>query len=153
MIIPSSSFTCSGRITRIRASSSQHSDNDQDVFYQIWHPSSPGSNIYNRIGQVMLEDAHATRIQSSDGNYYMIDITLNGNDKIEFEHGDVFGHFEPAPDPRFRLWSITTSGYTTYSNSATSPSNTFDISSAEFTSPNQQPMIQISFGMKFYIQK
>jgi len=135
-------FTCSGRITRIRASSSQHSNNDQYPYYQLWRPSSSNLSVYTRVGSVQLTDSHASRKNS----YWIIDILFSGNDRIQFQTGDVIGHFDPGPDPRFHLWSIQTTGYTTYSNSAVDQADMFDISSAEFSLPNHQPLIQITYG-------
>ena len=136
-------FTCSGRITRIRASSSQHSNNDQDPYYQLWRPSEANSNVYTRVGSVQLTDSHATR----RNGYWIIDISFTGSNRIEFQTGDVIGHFDPGPDPQFRLWSISTTGYTTYSNSAVDQADMFDISLAELSVVNQQPLIQITYGM------
>ena len=129
------------------ASSSQHSRNNQYPFYQIWRPMSSESNIYTRIGQIQLDDSHATRMGRGNTHYWLINIEFTGNNKFEFNTGDIIGHYDP-PDPAFRLWSITSNGYTAYSNDATDQATTFNTSSAEFVLRDQQPLIQISFGMK-----
>jgi len=109
----------------------------------LWRPSTANPNVYTRVGSVQLTDSHATRRTG----YWIIDISFSGNNRIEFQTGDVIGHFDPGPDPRFRLWSTSTAGYTTYSNSAVNQADMFDISSAEFSVMNQQPLVQITYGM------
>ena len=145
MIVPSANFTCNGRITNVMASSSQHSSRNEYPFYQIWHPVSSESNIYERIGQIQLDDSHATKMGSGDTHYWIINIEFSGRNRLEFSMGDIIGYYDP-PDPRFRLWSITSNGYTAYSNVANDPAATFNTSSAEVL--REQPLIQVSFGMK-----
>ena len=148
VIVPSANFTCNGRITNVMASSSQHRNNNQYPFYQIWHPVSSESNIYARIGQIQLDDSHATKMGRGNTHYWIINIEFTGRNRLEFSMGDIIGYYDP-PDPQFRLWSITSNGYTAYSNVATDQAATFNTSSAEFVLPNEQPLIQVSFGMKY----
>lgn len=128
------------------ASSSQHSQRNQYPSYQIWRPMSLESNIYTRIGQIQLEDSHATKMGSGNTHYWLINIEFTGSNKFEFNTGDIIGHYDP-PDPRFRLWSITSNGYTAYSVATDQAIATFNTSSAEAL-PDQRPLIQVSFGMK-----
>ena len=146
VIVPSANFTCNGRITNIMASSSQHNKRNEYPFYQIWHPISSESNVYTRIGEIQLDDSHATKIGSGNTHYWLVNIEFTNHNRIEFSIGDIIGHYDPL-DSQFRLWSITSNGYTAYSSTATDQAATFNTSSAEFVLSNQQPLIQVSFGM------
>ena len=59
VIIPRFNFTCNGRITGIRARARARVrvslSNSIYPFIQVWRPSSVGSTIYNKIGEVQLQ--------------------------------------------------------------------------------------------------
>ena len=108
-IIPRLSFTCSGRITSIRAKL-QFYDSDWATNYpvfQVWRPVE-GSTMYNKIGEVQLKSDD----QLYEVNYYVqiATIILTGNNTIEVQSGDVVGYYHP-PRSRYRVTTIQTDGY------------------------------------------
>ena len=57
-IIPRLNFTCNGRITSIRTRVRVRLFGNLRTIYpfiQVWRPSSVGSTIYNKIGEVQLQ--------------------------------------------------------------------------------------------------
>ena len=100
-IVPRFNFTCDGRITSIRARVFMSNDfrrNDYPSF-QVWRPSSVGSTIYNKIGEVQLQSDD----QVTDSNNNRIaNIILTDNNTIEFQSGDVVGYYQP-PDTRYEV--------------------------------------------------
>ena len=109
--------------------------------FQIWHPSSPGSSVYNRIGKVQSLSGSFI----STNGYYNVNISLNGNEQIEFQSGDVIGYYQPT-NPLRRVYNIQTSGYTSYSNSANSPATTINISDVNNIENGWQPLIEVIIG-------
>ena len=85
-------------------------------------------------------------------NYYFSNVSFTGNDRIEFQSGDVIGYWQ-RPTPCYTLWSISTGGYTSYSvNSSyifSSDDNTVDIddNSSVTATMDRQPLIQVIYGM------
>ena len=110
---------------------------------QVWHPVSPTSSTYRRIGDVQLPVGD--RIVASAGNYHYVNMSLNSNSQIEFQSGDVIGYYQPS-DPWRRIWSIDTSGYTSYSNIVTRPLTSIDTNIADRTDNDYQPLIEMIFG-------
>ena len=78
-------------------------------------------------------------------NYDRANLPLSGNSRIEFQSGDVIGYYQPFISLRL-IWNIQTSGYTSYSTAATSPSTSIDISTVENADNNHQPLIAVMFG-------
>ena len=72
-------------------------------------------------------------------------MSLNSNNQIEFQSGDVIGYYQPS-DPSHLIWSIQTSGYTSYSNSITTPSTSIDTNNIDNAETNRQPLIAVMFG-------
>ena len=111
-IIPRLSFTCSGRITSIRARLWFH-DSDWATNYpvfQVWQQAE-GLTMYNKIGEVQLQSDD----QLYEVNYYVqiATIVLTGNNTIEVQSGDVVGYYHP-PRSRYRVTTIQTDGYILY---------------------------------------
>ena len=143
VIVPSARFNCNGRITNIVVSMlSQFSDNFP--LFQVWHPTSPNSSIYNKTGEIQLPEGVFVPI-GFRMNYHSASLSLNSNNQIGFQSGDVIGYYQPT-DPRWLIWSIRTSGYISYSNTVTSPSTSIDINNVDNTEANRQPLIEVTFG-------
>ena len=82
--------------------------------------------------------------------YYLGNVSCTGNNRIEFQSGDVIGHYH-ANEVRYRLWNIATVGYTSYIRDENSPQNTFDINNVD-DSVTRQPLIQVLYGnINYYI--
>ena len=111
--------------------------------FQVWHPTSLASNTYNKIGEIELP--RGNHIGGLIINYYFANLSLNSSSQIEFQSGDVIGYYQPS-DPQRLIWSIQTSGYTSYSNTVTSPLTSIDISNADNIEANRQPLIEVMFG-------
>ena len=148
VIIPRARFDCNGRITNIVVSLSQPAlllpGNNNLPLFQVWHPTSPTSSIYNKTGEVQLPAGEFRQVDIGR-NYHSANVSLNSNSQIEFQSGDVIGYYQPS-DPLRLIGSIQTSGYTSYSNSVTSPSTSIDTNSVDNTEANRQPLIEVMFG-------
>ena len=112
--------------------------------FQVWHPTSLNSTTYNKIGEVQLPAGN--RIGSSSSTrYYYASLSLNNNNQIEFQSGDVIGYYQPS-NPDRGIWSIQTNGYISYSKNVSNPSTSIDINNADYTDNNYQPLIEVMFG-------
>ena len=58
--------------------------------FEVWHPTSPNSNNYNRIGDVHLPAGDLVLV-GIGRNYYSDNVSLSSNNQIEFQSGDVIG--------------------------------------------------------------
>ena len=112
--------------------------------FQVWHPTSLNASTYYKIGEVRLPEGDFVAV-GADRNYDQANVSLNGTSRIEFQSGDVIGYYQPSLSQRL-IWSIQTSGYTSYSNNVTSPSTSIDISTVGNADNNHQPLIAIMFG-------
>ena len=150
MIVPNTRFNCNGRITSIGASMIGNGnvlDRGSNLpMIQTWRPSSLGSDIYNRVSQVQTSTGSLIR----SGFYFLYNISFTGSSRTEFQSGDVIGYYQPN-DPRRRISSIQTSGYTSYSNNANSSATTINISDVDNTDVQLQPLIKAIFGKQAYI--
>ena len=140
-IIPQFNFTCNGIITGIRARVRFNSGIDY-LFIQIWRPVSTGSMIYNKTGEVKLELDN--QVTGSFNNRLAI-IVLTGNNTIEVQSGDVVGYYHPL-DSRYRVRIRNTSKYIHYQFNGSPNSNSVNLSNANRTDNQGQPLIQFTIG-------
>ena len=144
-IIPRLNFTCDGRITSIRARVFMSFDFRDYPSFQVWRPSSAGSTIYNKIGEVQLQsDDQVTGI----GFYQTANIVLTGNNTIEFQSGDVVGYYHP-PQSRYQVVNIfhTGNGYMLYRFDGSPAPTSIDIGERDVKLDFYQPLLQFSIGM------
>ena len=148
VIIPRAKFNCSGRITNVSVSMQNQPvaiPNDNLPLFQVWHPTSLNSSAYNKIGEVQLPAGDFVAV-SAGRSYFFANLTLNGSSQIEFQSGGVIGYYQPSSSQR-SIWSIQTSGYISYSNNNdTYPLTLIDISTAENTDNDHQPLIAVMFS-------
>ena len=151
VIVPRARFNCSGRITNIAVSMSQPSHinipNMRVInlpLFQVWHPTSFNSSTYNKIGEVQLPKGDFVGLGFRK-SYYHVNLQINSSSQIEFHSGDVIGYYQPS-DPLRLIGSISTTGYTSYSNIASSPSTSIDINNVNNTDNSYQPLIEVLFG-------
>ena len=113
--------------------------------FQVWNPTATSfqSNNYNIIGEVQLSDGSLKDFGQE--SYYHVNISLNSSNQIEFQSRDVIGYYQPSSS-RHHIWSIQTSGYISYSNTATSPLTTIDIKHVDNAENDRQPLIKVMFG-------
>ena len=109
----------------------------------LWRPTNTEQTIYT------IEDSYtlSSRDINIMGSYYFADVSFTGNSRIEFQSGDVIGYRHRSSEPCYRVWSINTGGYTSYSVRSIS-NNMFNIDGSSVTeTDNRQPLIQVIFGM------
>ena len=144
VIVPHLNFSCYGRITDITyvTINGSHPGDNLPVF-QIWRPSSFGSNVYNRVGQAQF------RFESliEDTKFYYTDAEMMvENHQIEFQPGDVIGYYQPS-NARRLIWSTEeTNEYVSYSNNASEAFTTFNRSSVDYVDIKLLPFIRVGFG-------
>ena len=143
MIVLNATFNCNGRITNVAVSMDGEIGSNYPLF-QVWHPTQLNSSTYNKTDEVQLTGGEYISIDDTKG-YYYASLSLNSNSQIEFQSGDVIGYYQPS-DARRHIWSVQTSGYTSYSNNVTSPLTSVDINSIENIKTNHQPLIKVMFG-------
>ena len=142
VIVPKARFNCNGRITNVAVSMEKWIGTTNNPLFQVWHPTSLNSSTYNKLTEVQLP-AGIFKSIGRNQNYYKVSLSLNSSSQIEFQSGDVIGYYQPSNTQR-HIWSIQTSGYTSYSYTA--KSSTIDINSAENIDTNLQPLIKVIFG-------
>ena len=141
VIVPNARFNCNGRITNVAVSMRKWFGENYPLF-QVWRPTSLNSSTYNKTGEVQLPEGNFIVI-GQNRNYNYANISLNSSSKIEFQSGDVIGYYQPSSAWRL-IWSIQTSGYTSYSN--TVKSSMIDINNVDNIDTNLQPLIKVMFG-------
>ena len=142
-IIPRLNFTCNGRITRIRARVAFDNGRSNYPFFQLWRPTSVGSTIYNKTGEVQLQSED--QVTRGSNSYWEANIILTGNNTIEIQSGDVVGYYHP-PDARYRVRDIQADGYVSYLFNG-SPANSEDLIESNSMTNSRQPLLQFDIGM------
>ena len=148
-IIPRASFSCNGLITSIIARVWLDDNRNRDDYpaFQVWRPLSVGSTVYNKIGEVKLQSDQVT----GNGAYRTANITLTGNNTIEFQSGDVIGYYHPRRS-LYRVRTIRTNGYRLYQfNNLSDSTSSVDLNDANNNPNNRQPLIQFSIGKCTYL--
>lgn len=143
MIVPAARFNCSGRITNVAVSMQFIFSGPDLPLFQVWRPASPNSSVYNKIGEVELPSGdHMGGIII---NYYFANLSLNSSTQIEFQSGDIIGYYQSSSSQRL-IRNIQTSGYTSYSNTVSSPLTSIDINNVDNSDIDRQPLIEVMFG-------
>ena len=113
----------------------------------MWRPTKSDLDVYNKVGEVQLVESEIVGEVDNDNNtYWLVNVTLNDDDRIEFEAGDVIGYYHP-PDSRYRVWSISSTGYRIYANDNAEASNSINISTQDIIINDLQPLMQFTVGM------
>ena len=146
-IIPRLSFSCNGRIIGIRAKVHNSMRNENSLYIQVWRSSFTGSPVYNKIDEIQLK-LDEQLIDSND--YAIVNISLTGNDVLEFQSGDVIGYYHPA-ESRYRVTDIQTTGYVLYRFNGSSSLDSLNLSQSERVLNSRQPLLQFIVGMNFYV--
>jgi len=143
VIVPSFKFNCYGRINHASAVmiNASHSGDELPLF-QIWRPTTFGSTLYNRIGQIKFPIGNLIE----DTKFYFTNAIPEDRQTIEFQPGDVIGYYQPS-NPRLLLWSINQTGFVSYSNNASDAVITYNTESADYVDNGLQPFIRVFFGM------
>ena len=147
VIVPRANFTCNGRITGITGSMERNEAGLTGPYLQVWHPTTPDNTIFDKVGEVQLLENEVVQIGINITNaYWLWNVSLNGNDRIEFETGDVIGYYHPS-DSSYKLLNIATEGYIAYVNFSTNASSTINSVDSDIMADNRQPLIQFAIGM------
>ena len=149
VIVPRASFTCSGRITGITASMIRILNNGvTDPSLEVWHPPTSGISLFDKVGEVQLVESNVVQVGTGNNEYWLLNMSLTGSDRIEFEAGDSIGYYQPS-DSRYHIWSTATTGYISYYIEMPILLDTFNLVTSS-NSMNRQPLIQLTTGV-FYI--
>ena len=146
MIVPSSNFSCNGRVTGYLIS--LESANNSSGGYpsvQVWHPTS--STEYTRVNTecALTENDISMMMDGNGHDYYLGNVSCTGNNRIEFQSGDVIGYHQGSP-VRYQLWTVQYIGYRAYYHITNSTLNTFIISNDVPTHNDMIPMIELMYG-------
>ena len=128
---------------RILVSMESDGESGNLPIFQVWHLTLNTSSTYSKIGEVQLPEGNL--MTSSEGNYSFVNMSLNSSSQIEFQSGDVIGYYQPSNSRRL-IWNIQTTGYTSYSNTVTSPLTSIDINSVDNIETDRQPLIEVIIG-------
>ena len=141
-IFPRLNFTCDGRITGIMAKVRR--DNRIDFpYFQIWRLVS--ARLYSYIDGVQVQGNQVSS-PCNNNNFCNVDIVLTGNDRITFQSGDIVGYFQPNQNG-YRVRSTSTQGYTLYRFDGSVAPTLVNLSRADRTNNERQPLIQFVIGM------
>ena len=150
MIIPRSNFSCNGRVTGylISLKSDSRAGHAQYPSVRVWHPTS--STEYTRVHAECALTASSdisimTDIRGEE--YHLGTVSCSGNNRIEFQSGDVIGYLQGVP-ARYVVWSVNTNGYISYYanlNKQPPESINADISNLDSVNSNQ-PLIQVIYA-------
>ena len=145
VIVEGTEFSCNGRITGYLISLGRASSSGDYPIVQVWHPTS--STQYTRVDtECPLTESNISRISNGD-EYYLGNVFCTGDNRIEFQSGDIIGHYH-ANEVRYRLWNIGTTGYTSHVHDENSPPNTFNVNGVD-DSLTRQPLIQVLYGKAY----
>lgn len=143
----SANFTCGGRLNRVMASMLQQSQNNGEFLFQIWRPSSPGSDIYNRVGQFALRESDVTEVSVDNGTtYWLLNMSLTGDERVEFEAGDAVGYYHPE-NPRYRVHNNPDPPSYRQTNTLTNVSGPSEVFYRNISGIiNRQPLFSVNYG-------
>ena len=148
VIVPDYNFSCNGRITGYLARLELNmEDSGEYPTIQIWRPIAQNSTIYNKVGTVCTLTAddiinNATNESSYRYRLANVSCTGHGDNRTEFQSGDVIGYYQ-SNSSQSRLLNIATEGYTSYNSD--SLRTRINISNADVYS-SIQPLIQVMYG-------
>ncbi|XP_065899233.1 uncharacterized protein [Dysidea avara] len=140
-IVPRLNFTCNGRITNIRVRISPDGTGDNFPYIQVWR-QSPSSQPYNLSDEVQIQSSHL----NTQLTYLEANIPLTGNNRIQFQSGDVIGFYNPS-NSRYEIRDITTPGYLFYVFER-STATSLDLNNAKITPMGRQPLIQFTLDIR-----
>ena len=147
VIIPEYNFSCNGRITgylvRLRLS---YYNSDSYPSLQVWHPASSGSGIYNRVGTLCALTANdINRITDSMGyEYYLGNVSYAGDNRIEFQSGDVIGYHQ-GRYLRYQLLDMRYNYIISHIYETSTPLENININNSSDVH-NERPLLEVLFG-------
>ena len=147
VIVPRSVFSCNGRLTGYLISLDQDDDDNNYPRIEIWRPVTAPESDEPRTTYVKLSEYELTANDITEINgYHFANVSFATNEAIQFQPNDAIGYYHPDR-PRYRIWSINTAGYTSYSiTTETFGINTY-INGISDTVNDRQPLINAIYGM------
>ena len=150
VIVPRSNFSCNGRITGYMVSLDQEveeieADEIECNFLSIlvWRPLNTEQTTYY-IANTYTLSIYDNIVRRR--NYYFVDISFTGNNRIEVQSGDTIG-YRHRSKACYSVWSKEAADNTSYSTNDID-NDTVNISDSSVTSDHDlQPLIQVDFGM------
>jgi len=136
-VISNSGFSCRGRITGFAVSLEYIDGQNSRPSIQVWRPSG---STYTRVSQYQLNQRDITELAS----YALASVSFVGDERIEFQSGDVIGYYLPN-NPRYTVWNIETVGFVSYTTSADNALASVSIIETNVET-NRQPLIQMTIG-------
>ena len=98
--------------------------------------------VYNKTGEVQLQSDD----QVTEGyNNFEATIILTGENRTEFQSGDVIGYYHP-PQSRYRVWDVRTNGYILFRFDGSPAPNSVNLSAADAMFDCRQPLLQFTVG-------
>ena len=152
VIVLGSNFTCGGRIVGYLISLHRGDTSGSFPSIQIWRRSTTELSKYILVGTLcILTDSDITMMSDSTGDYYLGNVSCIGDDRIQFQSGDIIGYHQDNPS-HYQLWNTIAMGYTSYHRNANNPLETLNINAAgNIRTSNRQPLIQLIFGTKIML--
>ena len=145
VIVPRNNFSCNGRITGFMASLNQYGRFCENPSIIVWQPMNTERTLYNIRDSYTLNNSHVNAM----GDYYFANVSFTGNNRIEFQSGDVIGYWHRSRVSCYRVWNIRTAGYTSYAVRPTL-NNTINTNEIDgdfaIETTDRQPLIQVTFG-------
>ena len=144
MILPNTTFLCNGTITGYTISLNRFGNGNLYPTIQLWRPTS--TTTYDRISLYQLVSGNIPSI--NNGDYYLANVFLTGDDRVEFQSGDIIGYtLQQHGNNYYTVWNIHRDEYISYTT-------TFDGSNIPETfaitdntkSYHLQPLIKVIFG-------
>ena len=153
VIVPRSTFSCNGRLTGYLISLDQNNGRNTYPHIQIWRPATVSVSgelrtRYVKLSEYILTESDITEMT----DYHLANVSFAINETTRFQPNDAIGYYHPDR-PCYRIWSIDTVGYTSYSIT-TGASGMDTITTGILDSDNyndRQPLIKTLYGMISYI--
>ena len=142
-VMPNLTSNCNGgRISGVTANMYAARRFGSLPVFQVWHPLSPGSNVYSKVGQVQFEAPEGANIVT---RIHISNVSLTGSDRIEFQSGDVIGCYQPF----FSRYTVgaNNASYTSYfTNSSSLAATTINVNNVSYFETIMQPLINVMIG-------
>ena len=97
--------------------------------------------MYSKINEAPLQSDQVT----GSGANRTANIILSGNDRMEFQLGDVLGYYHPS-DSRYLLRDLETDGYVLYRFDGSHVPSSVNLANRNGRSNSRQPLIQFTIG-------
>jgi len=151
-IAPSTNFTCNGRITGVTASMNRVDSGATDPYVELWHPTTPDGDAFTKVDSVQLVDSEVVEKADNNNNtYWLVNMTLNESNRIEFEAGDFIGYYRP-PNTRYHVWSSESPGNRVFGYEIATPLSDINLTGKDISFNNRQLLIQFAIGKNSVIQ-